>query len=99
MKFNVQIKEMLILIFACCVSHCLAYGEYHNCGFSAEFATSGAEMPAVVSCIWDLVEYSPVHAKLVVVIVGSLGGVFNGFAYTAIRHKMNTAKTSTHQPQ
>ena len=56
-------------------------------------------MPAVVSCIWDLVEYSPVEVKLVVVIVGSLGGVFNGFAYTAIRHKMNAAKTAAHQPQ
>ena len=54
-------------------------------------------LPSLVCCIWDLVVYSPIQAKLSVVFVGSLGGVFNGIAYTAIRIKMNAAKKKDNQ--
>ncbi len=49
--------------------------------------------PTVVTCIWDVVDLirsepgSPIQAKLVVVIVTSMGGIYNGIAYTAIRRK------------
>ncbi len=45
-------------------------------------------LPSTISCIWDLFVLSPTELKLVMIIIGSMGGVFNGFAYTAIRIKM-----------
>ncbi len=49
--------------------------------------------PTFVTCVWDVIEKvqgkygSPEPAKMVVVVISSMGGVLNGIAYTAIRKK------------